>query len=301
MEFRKMLSIVIPIYNQDVRPLVTTLMKQCNKLNINYQILCFDDMSEQKYKDMNKELAFRINVNYTEMTENLGRSKIRNWLGKAAFFDYILFLDGDSTVKNKDFIKNYMDHLPTEAVIYGGRKYAPKKPRAKKKILHWKYGSKREALPAKKRKKDPYLNFQSNNFLIPEKIFKNHLFDDRVNGYGYEDLLYAFDLQKAGIPVWHIDNPVIHDGLEMNHIFIQKTENAIKNLVTLYKENKIPGTRLIKSYEKLKNYNLLNSFAWTYKKMEDKIKESIMSDKPSIIYFNTWKLKLFIDYIAKNK
>lgn len=301
MEFRKMLSIVIPIYNQDVRPLVMTLMKQCNKLNINYQILCFDDMSEQKYKDMNKELAFRINVNYTEMTENLGRSKIRNWLGKAAFFDYILFLDGDSTVKNKDFIKNYMDHLPTEAVIYGGRKYAPKKPRAKKKILHWKYGSKREALPAKKRKKDPYLNFQSNNFLIPEKIFKNHLFDDRVNGYGYEDLLYAFDLQKAGIPVWHIDNPVIHDGLEMNHIFIQKTENAIKNLVTLYKENKIPGTRLIKSYEKLKNYNLLNSFAWTYKKMEDKIKESIMSDKPSIIYFNTWKLKLFIDYIAKNK
>ncbi|MBK8625598.1 MAG: glycosyltransferase [Saprospiraceae bacterium] len=296
-----MLSIVIPIYNQDVRPLVTTLMKQCNKLNINYQILCFDDMSAQKYKDMNKELAFRINVNYTEMAENLGRSKIRNWLGKAAFFEYILFLDGDSTVKNKDFIKKYVDHLPTETVIYGGRKYAPKKPRAKKKILHWEYGSKREALPAKKRKKDPYLNFQSNNFLIPEKIFKNHLFDDRVNGYGYEDLLYAFDLQKAGIPVWHIDNPVIHDGLELNHIFMQKTENAIKNLVTLYKENKIPSTRLIKSYEKLKNYNLLNSFVWTYNKMADKIKGSIMSDKPSIIYFNTWKLKLFIDYISKDK
>lgn len=296
-----MLSIVIPIYNQDVRPLVTTLMKQCNKLNINYQILCFDDMSAQKYKDMNKELAFRINVNYTEMAENLGRSKIRNWLGKAAFFEYILFLDGDSTVKNKDFIKKYVDHLPTETVIYGGRKYAPKKPRAKKKILHWEYGSKREALPAKKRKKDPYLNFQSNNFLIPEKIFKNHLFDDRVNGYGYEDLLYAFDLQKAGIPVWHIDNPVIHDGLELNHIFMQKTENAIKNLVTLYKANKIPSTRLIKSYEKLKNYNLLNSFVWTYNKMADKIKGSIMSDKPSIIYFNTWKLKLFIDYISKDK
>ncbi len=296
-----MLSIVIPIYNQDVRPLVTTLMKQCNKLNINYQILCFDDMSAQKYKDMNKELAFRINVNYTEMAENLGRSKIRNWLGKAAFFEYILFLDGDSTVKNKDFIKKYVDHLPTETVIYGGRKYALKKPRAKKKILHWEYGSKREALPAKKRKKDPYLNFQSNNFLIPEKIFKNHLFDDRVNGYGYEDLLYAFDLQKAGIPVWHIDNPVIHDGLELNHIFMQKTENAIKNLVTLYKENKIPSTRLIKSYEKLKNYNLLNSFVWTYNKMADKIKGSIMSDKPSIIYFNTWKLKLFIDYISKDK
>lgn len=292
-----MLSIVIPIYNQDVRPLVTTLMKQCNKLNINYQILCFDDMSELKFRDMNKELAFRINVNYTEMSENLGRSKIRNWLGKAAFFEYILFLDGDSTVKNKDFIKNYVEHLPTETVIYGGRKYAPKKPRAKKKILHWKYGSTREALTAKKRKKDPYLNFQSNNFLIPEKVFKQHLFDDKITGYGYEDLLYAFDLKKSGIPIWHIDNPVIHDGLELNHIFIKKTENAIKNLAILYKSGKIPSTRLTKSYEKLKNYSLLKSFEWTYKKMEPKISKTILSDDPSIPLFNMWKLKLFIDQL----
>ncbi|MFZ1582371.1 MAG: glycosyltransferase [Saprospiraceae bacterium] len=121
-----MLSIVIPIFNQDIRPLVFTLMKQCNKLNINYQILCFDDCSDQKYKDMNQELAFKINVNYTEMTENLGRSKIRNWLGKAAYFDYILFLDGDSTVKNKDFIKNYINLVQPDQVIYGGRQYYPK-------------------------------------------------------------------------------------------------------------------------------------------------------------------------------
>jgi glycosyltransferase involved in cell wall biosynthesis len=71
-----MLSIVIPVYNHDVRPLVTTLMKQCNKLDIPYQILCFDDGSQQKYRDLNKELAFRINVNYTELNENLGRSRI---------------------------------------------------------------------------------------------------------------------------------------------------------------------------------------------------------------------------------
>ena len=106
-----MLSIVIPIFNQDVRTLDYTLVKQCNKLNINYQVLCFDDGSEQKYKEFNKELAFKINVNYTEMPENLGRSKIRNWLGKAAYYEYILFLDGDSTIKNKDFIKTIRDDI----------------------------------------------------------------------------------------------------------------------------------------------------------------------------------------------
>src|SRR5690606_12962130 len=135
------LSILIPVYNQDVRKLVYTLAKQCQKLNINYQILCFDDGSEEKYKIKNKELAFKMNINYTELSENLGRSRIRNWLGKAAYFEYLLFLDGDSQVKDKFFIKKYMDSLPSAAVIYGGRVYAKRKPARIQKILHWKYGT----------------------------------------------------------------------------------------------------------------------------------------------------------------
>ncbi len=295
-----MLSILIPIYNQDVRPLVYTLAKQCNKLKINYQILCFDDQSSEKYKIKNRELAFKMNINYTELPENLGRSKIRNWLGKAAYFEYVLFLDGDSSVKSKDFIKNYMDALPTEGVIYGGRHYQVRKPTNKKKLLHWLYGSKREALPAKKRKKDPYLNFQSNNFLIPEKVFKEHLFDEKIEGYGYEDLMYAFSLEKNNIKVTHIDNPVIHDGLEVNTVFIKKTENAIHNLVKLYKAKKLKTTRLITWYQWLKDYGLLSSFEWAYAKMEDKIQSNIMSEKPSVKLFNFWKLHLFIKHLKSN-
>ena len=93
---------------------------------------------------MNKELAFKIDINYTEIPENLGRSRIRNWLGKAAYFEYLLFLDGDSVIKSKDFIKKYIDHAIEDTVIYGGRNYQPNKPKSKKKILHWKYGSKKE-------------------------------------------------------------------------------------------------------------------------------------------------------------
>lgn len=295
MHFGAMLSIVIPVFNQDVRPLVYTLMKQCNKLNINYQILCFDDFSDDKFRKMNQELAFKINVNYTEMSENLGRSRIRNWLGKAAFFEYILFLDGDSEIKNRDFIKNYISLLPTEDVIYGGRIYAPKKPRSKKKMLHWKYGTKREALSPKKRQHHPYLNFQTNNFLIPEKIFKSLLFDESIKGYGYEDLLYAIELKKAGIKILHIDNPVIHTGLEINTQFIRKTENAINNLAILYQEGKLPATRLTKKYEQLLKFGLLPSFQWSYSKWNEKIKANLLSENPSITYFNIWKLKIFID------
>lgn len=294
-----MLSIVIPIYNQDVRSLVYILAKQCSKANINYQILCFDDGSEEKYKKLNQELAFKIHVNYTEMPENLGRSKIRNWLGKAAYFEYILFLDGDSTVKSKDFIKTYVQQLPTNQVIYGGRMYAPKKPRAKKKILHWKYGMQREALSVKQRSKDRYLNFQSNNFLIPESIFKENLFDENIEGYGYEDLLYALELKNKKINILHIHNPVLHDGLENQADFIKKSDQAIKNLVILYKNGSLTTTRLIKSYEKLQTYGLINTFEWIYQKLEVNINRSLNSDNPSIMLFNLWKLHLFIHYVGR--
>ncbi|MBK8516323.1 MAG: glycosyltransferase [Saprospiraceae bacterium] len=294
-----MLSILIPIYNQDVRPLVYTLSKQCNKLRINHQILCFDDGSEQKYKEMNHELAFKIDINYTEMTENLGRSRIRNWLGKAAYFKYLLFLDGDSIVKSKDFIKNYLDNLDQAQIIYGGRTYGPNKPKAKKKILHWKYGTKREALPARKRKRDPWLNFQSNNFLITEELFTQFSFDESFSSYGYEDLHYAGLLKKSGISIGHIDNPVIHGGLEVNTVFLNKTENAIENLANIYKQDATFATRLTRSYTFLSKYGLLKSFERVYRKIEEKIHNNLLSQNPSISLFNLWKLHIFSKKLEK--
>lgn len=296
-----MLSILIPIYNQDVRKLVYTIAKQCNKLDINYQILCFDDGSMEKWKEKNKELAFKVNVNYTELSENLGRSKIRNWLGKAAYFEYILFLDGDSRILSRHFIQQYIAHLPSEDVIYGGRQYVKKKPTSTKKVLHWLYGTKREALSAKSRNKNPYLNFQSNNFLIPEKVFKDNLFDENVTGYGYEDLLYAVELQKKGIKIRHINNPIIHDGIETNTVFITKTKTSIQNLASLYQTGKITETRLTLLYEKLSYYKILPLFNWFSNKYKTVIENNISSNKPSILLFNLWKLHQFIQIIDTTK
>jgi len=273
---------------------VYTLSKQCNKLNVNYQILCFDDGSEQKYKDLNHELAFKIHINYTEMPQNLGRSRIRNWLGKAAYFDYLLFLDGDSVVKSKDFIKKYIDQLDPSKIIYGGREYSSKKPRATKKILHWKYGIERESKKANARKKDPYLHFQSNNFIIPQNIFNKFPFDEEIQGYGYEDLLYASQLKKDGIGINHIDNPIIHDGLEIHTVFIKKTENALNNLAFLYSRDANFTTTLIQMYRRLEKYGFLPFFENIYKKISTSISKNMYSQNPSIFLFNLWKLFYFI-------
>lgn len=289
-----MLSILIPVYNQDVRKLVYTLANQCTKLKINFQILCFDDGSKESYKVKNRELGSKMNINYTEMTENLGRSKIRNWLGKSAYFDYLLFLDGDSGVRDKHFIKKYLDVLPFEGVIYGGRSYQKKKPARYKKVLHWKYGMTREALPAKKRKKHPYLNFQSNNFLVSASVFQDHHFLENVQGYGYEDLQYAALLEKRGIPVLHIDNPVFHDGLEDNAVFLAKTRKSIDNLVMLENKNQLPGTRLMLFHQKLQRFGMQNLLYRFIKKYLKRIEKNLLSPDPSVLLFNLWKWYLYM-------
>ncbi len=289
-----MLSIVIPIFNQDVRKLVDILLKQCQKANIAFQILCFDDGSIPKYKETNQSLSSIINVNYTEMTENLGRARIRNWLGKAAYYDYILFLDCDCVVKDKNFIKNYLKHLSPDTVICGGTHYSRSKPRSKKKILHWKYATKREALSAKKLNKEPYMNFRSNNFIIPTAIFAQTLFDETVQGYGYDDLLYAKVLERKDIKLMHIDNPILNHNLDVHTDFIKNTEISVKNLVHLYKSGQLTKTRLILGYEKLRDYNLIKSFKWSYRKLENRIEDNFFKDNPSIPLFNLWKLMLFV-------
>ncbi len=274
-----------------------TLARQCSKVGIPYQILCFDDGSQQKFKELNRELGEKMHINYTEMPENLGRSRIRNWLGKLARFDYILFLDGDSTIKSANFIKTYLNLLPTSAVIYGGRAYSLRKP-AKKKRLHWEYGRKREALPAGKRAKQPYLTFQSNNFLVPSQVFLELPFDNAVEGYGYEDLLYAEELRKKGISVQHIHNPVIHDGLETNAVFLKKTQQAMENLAKLYRDRKLPATRLTLAYERLSRLHLAPLLMQLMTRYAKNIQANLSSEKPSIFLFNLWKMHTFIQNLT---
>ncbi|MFZ1705072.1 MAG: glycosyltransferase [Saprospiraceae bacterium] len=285
-----MLSILIPIYNQDVRRLAYTLATQCSKLNINYQILCFDDGSQEKYKQKNKELGFKMNINYTELPENLGRSKIRNWLGRSAYFENLLFLDGDSSIRDKQFVKKYIDHLPNEGVIYGGRIYQKKKPAKVQKVLHWKYGMTRETLNAHNRNRHPYLNFQSNNFLVPAKVFEKFPFSENVEGYGYEDLQYADILKKNAIPIFHIHNPVNHDGLENNVTFLKKTKKAIENLIFLESKKQVPETRLQSFYNRLSHFGLEKMIFTMLKKSQKLLEKNLLSSRPLVFVFNFWKL-----------
>lgn len=295
----RMLSILIPVYNEVVVDLVDTLRKQCAREKVTFEILCFDDGSKEKYKLQNAQIASYFGVNYTEMSQNLGRAKIRNWLAKSASFENLLFLDGDSKPFGRWFVKNYLNHVGQADIIAGGRGYSKKPPRAKSKRLHWKYGKFRESRSPAVRNKHPYLYFHSNNFLVKRNIILQQPFDEKLLTYGYEDLLLAKAIKEKGHSILHINNPVQHLGLEKSKVFLKKTKDAIQNLVFLKYSGLGLETKLERVAGRIQDLGFHEDFIKLYEVFESRVEDNLLSASPSLRYLDAFKLYYY--YRIRNK
>jgi glycosyltransferase involved in cell wall biosynthesis len=293
-----MISILIPVYNYDVTSLVNDLIGSADIALIPYQIIVMDDYSNQEYRELNADLGQIMNVNYIELSENIGRSKIRNKLAKIARYEKLIFLDCDSELVDDQFILRYVSVLDSP-IVYGGRIYQSQKP-ATEYMLHWKYGNEVEALPLSERIKYPLMSFLTNNFMCDVKIFDKFRFNESITVYGYEDLAFAYSLTKEEIIIGHIDNPVIHVGLDKYDSFLSKQKNAIESLRFLHSKSLIPQTKLIKTYNLIKKLSLTNVLEIMILKSESKFFKNLMSDEPKIFFLQLLKLNWFHQTI-KNK
>ena len=161
-----MLSILIPVYNNDIIRLVSELHDQCKQAGIEFEIICLDDGSEDNSKEENKKVFKLSHCIWEELPYNVGRASIRNKLGNRAKYQKLLFLDGDSAITHTSFIKKYINLVNTHSVIYGGREYKPHSPDDWRLKLHYLYGTSVESKPDWVRNRSPWLHFMSNNFLI---------------------------------------------------------------------------------------------------------------------------------------
>jgi len=217
-----MLSILIPVYNYNVYPLVSELHKQCLECEIDFEIIVIDDGSKLFFNE-NQEINSFENCRFEILEKNIGRSGIRNLLAKKAKFANLLFLDADTFPKRKNFIQKYISQInEAEKVVFGGIEYQKEKP-ANNQLLRWFYGNARESLSVEKRNTNPNGNALTSNILIQKKVFNSNKFDESITKYGYEDLVFLSDLKKKGILVKHIDNPTYHLGLGTSRQFLDKT------------------------------------------------------------------------------
>ncbi len=290
-----MLSILIPVYNFDVRELVEELSHQASLLEIDCEIICLDDASEISWQNINEELKSFENVIYQSLDKNVGRAHIRNLLADKARFEYLLFLDCDSKTQTSYYLKNYVNRLPTHSVLYGGRTYQEEKPTDNTLWFHWWYGINREQMSVEARSKKPHHGFMTNNFLIPKKLFNQIRFDESLRQYGHEDTLFGWQLKKNGINVEHLDNPLIHIGLEKNEMFIDKSIQAIENLTILLKQYPELDTRLIATWQQLKKYQLASLVSILLKPLRPFIIKNLKGSKPQLKGFDLLKLSYFLE------
>lgn len=291
-----MISVLIPIYNFNIRQLVDDLYQQLTVAGMPFEILCFDDGSEESFK-RNNQLINNLHINYYELPENIGRARVRNVLAKAAQYPYLLFMDCDSKVISPHYIQNYIDYLQKDTVLYGGRSYASTPPDRSELYFHWYYGRQREQIPAIIRQQNPYHAFMTNNFLISKEIFDKIQFDERLTQYGHEDTLFGLELQKRQIKILHLDNPLEHLGLEETTVFFNKTRQGIQNLAFLAKEHPQLETRLLKTYHKLEKTGLLNLTYQILKTLQPFILRKLQSQNFDLRWFDLYKLKLLIEIV----
>ena len=186
-------------------------------------------------------------------------------------------------------------------VICGGTLYHDSAPGDPDKLLRWKYGKWREQKSAAERNKHPHAGFSTFNVMIEKSAFGKIRFNEELKQYGHEDTLLGYQLKKAGIDILHIDNGLMHEGLETNRDFLNKTKLGIENLSKLY--DKVTDKRsfsdtvlMLRIYNKLKFFGLTRILAAIFIKFRDRMEIRLDSSNISLFLFAFYKMSMFCTY-----
>lgn len=284
-----MISILIPVYNSDVVALARGLRREALECPFETEIIFLDDASDNNFLLQNRVLQSLEGIEYQELTKNVGRSAIRNRLATMARYDYLLFLDSDSQIPAKNFIRNYASHLAMNRVLIGGRSYDTAQP-GKEHLMHWHYGRARESRSLKERQAHPVRYFHSNNIVLPRR--SEPFFSEEIQGYGYEDLALGQSLQEEGFELMHLDNPILHVDLDSNNAFLNKHEEAARNLVRFLKKGNDLNTRLGATYLKLRNNRLGRIFLNYNARNPVKSRNRLLTTSYFLYHFDRYRLSL---------
>lgn len=282
-----MLSILIPTYNTPIKELVLTTLEQARAANIVFEIIFCEDasvsfVSENLLLSQNKEI---IQINNKI---NLGRTATRSLLAETAKYNWLLFLDADIVIKKENFISEYLKHLNgPHSIVSGGNSYYTSTPNGKE--LRWKYGTHREAKSAIQRVANKYFIISQNILINRDTFLDLNLVRSRKYGL---DNIFSYQIFKQRITVHHIDNPILHIGLEENEIFLKKSIEAVDTLV-YFEKTGVMGlnfTSLQKAYVKLKKTKATRLYYYVLTPFLKVIYKNLTSRKPSLFLFDLYRL-----------
>jgi glycosyltransferase involved in cell wall biosynthesis len=300
---RKMkISLLIPVYNYDIVALVHSMKGAMGKVPELCEILIGDDASSPEYSEKFKALEGN-GVKIISSDKNIGRAATRNKLALEAEGDYLLFIDADMILPGtaESYLSKYISAIGTSQVICGGIIYSDSPPGDPDKLLRWKYGKWREQKKASERNKRPHSDFFTFNVLIAKSVFSKIRFYEELKQYGHEDTLLSFQLKNAGINILHIDNYLIHEGLESNREYLDKVKLSIENLSMLYdkvtdKNNFCDMLTMLRSYRRISMVRLSLILAAIFIRYRERMEMSLESGKKSNYFFVFYRMCMFCTY-----
>jgi GT2 family glycosyltransferase len=296
------ISLLIPVFDYDIIALVHSMKDAMGKVPEFCEILIGDDGSSPEYGEKYRSLETE-NVRVISSEKNIGRAAIRNRLALEAQGDFLLFIDADVMLPGtaEAYILKWLPYMKLSRVICGGILYHEGAPGDPDKLLRWKYGKHKEQKKAIERNKHPHAGFSTFNVLIERSVFSKIRFNEELRQYGHEDTLLGYQLKKAGIGILHIDNGLIHEGLESNRDFLNKTKLGIENLSKLY--DKVTDKRafsdtvlVLKIYDKLKYFGLTRILAAIFIRYRERMEIRLDSSNISLLLFGFYKMSMFCTY-----
>ena len=109
-----MISVLIPVYNYNVQPLVENLLLQFESINCKWELFLSDDVSDVHYKKSNTNYIDGLNLMNVKLFQqeiNIGNAANRNFLIEKATNDWLLFLDVDVLAVKDDFLSKYINEM----------------------------------------------------------------------------------------------------------------------------------------------------------------------------------------------
>ncbi len=295
-EMKYELSILIPVFNDVCTTTVRILCAQAAAIEgLSYEIIVADDGSnDNDCIEANSPIAKLPHCQYIIREKNVGRASIRNFLAKQARYEWLLFIDGDMSIVTPNFISNYLESDAQE-VIYGGYKVGKGDVRN----LRYVYEKSCESShTVEERRKQPYKDFHTSNFMIRRKLMMEHRFDERFRQYGYEDVLFGKRLRQNSIGIQHIDNPVGFETFEDNVLFVEKTEEGLRTLHTF--KDDLRGYIYLLTFVNGIHLNIMRSVIRLWHKMFGSLERSYLTgNNPNLTLFKIYKLGYYLT-LTKN-
>lgn len=293
-----MLSILIPTKDYDCHILVEELHRQGESLGLPYEIIIGEDGTAEENLRQNTMADSLTHCRRIITKTNIGRAAIRNLLARESRYPNLIFIDCDAVVEKDDFLRLYADALKDYDVVCGALYHANEQPNDEC-SLRYRYEKEADKQrDAVTRSKAPYDKFTTFNFAIKKDIFTSILFNESITRYGYEDALFGKELKRRGIPIGHIDNKLLHSGLESNAVFLAKSEQALATLLTI--EDRMESTPLLATLRKMRALHLENIFMIYWNLRKKSLRRNLLGRKPSLLKFKIYKLGYYISLQRKD-